>query len=182
MKASTLDIQLTHLSLANLALFLVLQHFQKKAKGKKKPYTKPETSPIRHQGSRAGEAAREALQFLAGTGHPKVTQVAWQGLGRSTPSSGWKGSQTAAGPTWALCSPAPGSGFADKGRTLLRGRKWHCPPRASMLCFPAINLSQLHKSANINCWWELCKHNTCNGEFRGSLPFVHLLVVLVCFF
>lgn len=51
-----------------------------------------------------------------------------------------------------------------------------------MLCFPAINLSQLHKSANINGWWELCKHNTCNGEFRGSLPFVHLLVLLLCFF
>lgn len=51
-----------------------------------------------------------------------------------------------------------------------------------MLHFSAINLSQLHKSANTNCWWELCKQDTCNGESGGSLPFVHLLVLLVCFF
>lgn len=68
------------------------------------------------------------------------------------------------------------------GQDFAQGQELMLSSRPSMLCFPAINLSQLHKSANIKCWWELCKHNTCSGEFGGSLPFVHLLVLLVCFF
>lgn len=64
MKASTVDIKLTHPSLANLFLSPVLQHFQKKVKVKNKKPQK--TTDFSYKASRiiTGEAVREALQPL----------------------------------------------------------------------------------------------------------------------
>lgn len=51
------------------------------------------------------------------------------------------------------------------------GQELTLSPRAFVFCFSAINPSQLHKSVNTSCWWELCKHDTCNWRFGESPPF-----------
>lgn len=74
MKASAVDIKLTHLCLANLSLFLVLQPFQKKVKGKKKSLNKSTEFSYKVSRIIRGEAVREALQPQSGMDPPAGMQ------------------------------------------------------------------------------------------------------------
>lgn len=172
-RASTLDIMFTRISSANLSSFFFF-FFSQTTLLREKNQTNKQAFPPRLQGSQGRWVCKRSTATPGRNWH-----FCWDcarnnaaGLGQEQPvlslnrvtNRSWQR-------TSSNCSSAAGhlAGLTERGSASLRGRN-RLSPRAFVFRSSAINPSQLHKSANINSWGELCKHDTCNWSFGENLP------------